>query len=256
MKAVTLLTDFGVRDPYVGVMKGVILSVDGAAPIIDITHEVEPQDVREAAFLIPEYYPFFEGGSVHVAVVDPTVGSQRRPMVVSSGGHLFVGPDNGIFSIILQRPWAAYEITERQYMLGEVSSTFHGRDIFAPVAAHLSRGLAPDRLGRRIDDPVLLEGLFPEAFDDALCGKIVRFDRFGNAITNISGDAVRSFAAGKPVRITFKKLSFDRISRAYYEDQTACIIGSNGYLELASFRQSFRDEFGAWKGDEVTVRLR
>jgi S-adenosylmethionine hydrolase len=253
---VTLLTDFGVRDPYVGIMKGVILSIHGGAPIVDITHEVDPQDIREAAFLIPEYYRFFEKGSVHVAVVDPTVGSERRPMVAAAEGRLFVGPDNGIFSLILRKPFEAYEITDRRYVLNPVSATFHGRDIFAPVAAHLSAGLRPDRVGRPIGDPVLLDGLFPQALHDELYGTIVRFDRFGNAITNISWEAFQAFAGERPYRISVGRLTFERLSRTYSEGETACIVGSNGYLEFAVFGRSFREECGAWKGDEVTVRLR
>jgi S-adenosyl-L-methionine hydrolase (adenosine-forming) len=252
---ITLLTDFGTDDPYAGIMKGVILSVNPTATVIDITHGVEPQDVEAAAYLIPEYAPLFPAGTVHVAVVDPMVGSARRPIVVASGGRLFVGPDNGIFSLITQQPWGAHEIADRHYMRNVVSSTFHGRDIFAPAAAHLSLGLPPERLGPKVEDPVVLQGLSAEVQGNILCGRIVRLDRFGNAITNISGEAFRAFVGEQPYRITLGKLTFDRISSAYYEEKMTCLVGSNGYLEFALFKGSFQAECGVWKGDEVFVRL-
>jgi S-adenosyl-L-methionine hydrolase (adenosine-forming) len=254
-KIITLLTDFGTEDPYAGILKGVILSINPFVTIVDITHGVQPQDVGEAAYLIPEYFPLFPPGTVHVSIVDPTVGSSRRAIAGKAGGHLFVGPDNGIFSFLFQGSWEAYAITDRAYALNEISSTFHGRDIFAPAAAHLSMGLAIERLGKRIEDPLVLQGLLPEVQKDILYGRIVRFDRFGNAITNIALEPLLAFTGGRPFRITVGKLTFDRISSAYYEGKAVCLAGSNGYLEFAYFRGSFSEECSAWKGDEVTVRL-
>ena len=142
MGIITLCTDFGNRDPYAGIMKGVILSVDPGARIVDITHEIEPQDVREAAFTVEDYWRYFPAGTVHVVVVDPTVGSSRRPIVVSCDGHFFVGPDNGVFSFAAGRASDIRLREDRDLMRGEISATFHGRDIFSPVAAHLSGGAA------------------------------------------------------------------------------------------------------------------
>jgi S-adenosyl-L-methionine hydrolase (adenosine-forming) len=254
-KIITLLTDFGTEDPYAGILKGVILTINPFVTIVDISHGVQPQDVTGAAYLIPEYFPLFPPGTVHVSVVDPTVGSSRRAIAVRAGGHLFVGPDNGIFSFLFQGSWEAYTITERTYALKDISSTFHGRDIFAPAAAHLSMGLAAERLGKKIEDPLVLEGLLPEVQKDILYGRIVRFDRFGNAITNIALKAFLDFTGGRPFRIVVGKVTFDRISSSYYEGKAACLVGSNGYLEFAFFRGSFREECGVWKGDEVIVRL-
>jgi len=202
MGVITLLTDFGVKDPYVGIMKGVILGIDPGAVIVDITHEVEPQDVREAAFLVDDYWRYFPPGTVHLVVVDPTVGSARRPLIVSAKGHHFVGPDNGVFTLAAQNTPDIHVIENRNFMLPEMSSTFHGRDIFSPAAARLSRGFEPYAFGRKITDPVLLDGIHPVVNGRTLTGDVVRFDRFGNAITNIKADVLMSFIKDGPFEIT------------------------------------------------------
>ena len=147
MHIITVLTDFGVRDPYVGVMKGVMLAINPLLHIVDITHEVDARDVGEASFLIGEYFPHFPGATVHLCVVDPTVGSARKPLIAAKDDHLFVGPDNGIFSLLFASgETRAYEITNRRFMGEALSGTFHGRDLFAPAAAYLSeRNLRPRR---------------------------------------------------------------------------------------------------------------
>ena len=139
MKTITLLTDFGLQDPYAGIMKGVILSMNPDVTITDITHEVAPQDIREGAFLIEEYHRYFPLNTIHVAVVDPTVGGERRPIIMRKESHLFVGPDNGIFTLIMDDVPEVIAIENPDFTLKEISSTFHGRDIFAPAAAHLAR---------------------------------------------------------------------------------------------------------------------
>ena len=161
MKTITLLTDFGTKDPYVGIMKGVILSTNPDVRIVDITHEVDPQDVREGAFLVEEYYRYFEKGTIHVAVVDPTVGSDRKPIVFSKDGYFFIGPDNGLFTLLYDDNVRAYAIENRRYMLKKISATFHGRDIFAPAAAYLSSGVQLSSLGSVVQDPVRLPGFAP-----------------------------------------------------------------------------------------------
>jgi S-adenosylmethionine hydrolase len=251
---ITILTDFGLKDPYVGVMKGVILSINPEARIVDITHEIEPQDVREACFLVPEYYPYFPRGTVHLCVVDPTVGSRRRPLVVVADNHFFVGPDNGLFSLIGDGRAEAYTIENRDYMLPAISPTFHGRDVFAPVAAHLSCGLDPSLLGRRIEDPVRLTDLFPRKGGDDMVGSVVRFDRFGNAISNISAEDLRAFTGSTRYVIEIAGLSFTSLVGGYYEADFTCLIGSSGYLEFGYFKGSFAAKTGTKKGGEVVVR--
>ena len=253
MKTITLLTDFGLKDAYAGVMKGVIFSINPDARIVDITHEVEAQDIREAAFMIGDYYPWFQGGAIHIAVVDPTVGGARRPIIVTRGSHLFVGPDNGIFSLVMDETAEVYAIERPGFMLPEVSATFHGRDVFAPAAAHLSAGEIPREFGACVLDPVRLSGLIPVLEDDMLLGEIVRFDRFGNGITNISRDRLGPFLTG-PFRIEVGTLSFDRLLRSYFESAVVCLIGSSGYLEFGYFMESFKDMQGIRKGALVRVR--
>ena len=197
MKTITLLTDFGTKDPYVGIMKGVILSTNPDVRIVDITHEVDPQDVREGAFLVEEYYRYFEKGTIHVAVVDPTVGSDRKPIVFSKDGYFFIGPDNGLFTLLYDDNVRAYAIENRRYMLKEISATFHGRDIFAPAAAYLSSGVHLSMFGSVVQDPVRLPDLLPTVKENVLHGEVVRFDRFGNAITNILGNHCPGFCRWK-----------------------------------------------------------
>ena len=192
IKIITLLTDFGLKDPYVGIMKGVILSINPEATIVDITHDITPQNVEEAAFLIEEYHRYFPPGTIHLAVIDPTVGSKRRPIIVSKDNNVFIGPDNGLFTLILNDA-EVYLLENPDFMLKEVSSTFHGRDIFAPAAAHASTGFHPSAFGRMISDPLRLNNMFPTIEGNSLNGRIVRFDSFGNAITNIKIDFLKHF---------------------------------------------------------------
>jgi hypothetical protein len=254
---VTALTDFGVRDPYVGIMKGVMLAINPALQFVDITHEVDAQDVAEAAFLIGEYFPRFPSGSIHLCVVDPTVGSARKALIVVKNGHAFVGPDNGIFSLLFRDGDArAYEIANRKFMAGTVSATFHGRDVFAPAAAHLSAGIAPSEFGPVVSQPVTLGGLFPAIEADAIKGRIVRFDRFGNAISNISFDFFRDFVDDGPFTIELSSLAFQSLSRSYYEGRYTCLVGSSGYLEFGLFLGNLAQDLGLRKGEKAYVRRR
>jgi S-adenosylmethionine hydrolase len=252
---ITLLTDFGLKDPYVGVMKGVILSINPDVHIIDISHDVEPQDITEGCFLIKEYIPFFRRGSVHLCIIDPTVGSDRRPIVVSHEGHLFVGPDNGIFSPVIGKQSSVYHVENIAYMLKQVSHTFHGRDVFAPVAAHLSLGLNPQALGKKIDDPVLLPDLYARVKGRRLVGMVVRFDRFGNALSNISIDSFTRFVKGRPFCVELRDLRFKKLAGSYFEEPYTCVEGSSGYLEFGLFKGNLRQDQRLNKGDSVAVSL-
>ncbi len=254
MNIITILTDFGPKGPYVGVMKGVMLQINPAVTFVDITHEIEPQDVREACFLVPEYYRYFPAGTTHLCVVDPTVGSDRKALLLAKDGHVFVGPDNGLFTLLLDDA-KAYEITNERFRLETVSGTFHGRDVFAPAAAHLSAGIGPAEFGPEVAKPVRLDrGLFPVVRGDSLIGEIVRFDHFGNAITNISLSAFKGFLKGALHLIEVGDLAFRRVERSYYEGEFTCVAGSSGYLEFGLFRGNLAEKKGLVKGSQVIVR--
>ena len=253
MAIITLLTDFGSSDAYVGVMKGVILSIAPEARIVDITHEVDAQDITAAAFVIDDYYRWFGPGTVHVAVVDPTVGSSRRPIIISHRDRFFVGPDNGLFSLVMGDEADIHLIGNPDFMCQPVSATFHGRDVFSPAAARLSLGISPESFGRAVTDPVRLQGLYPEVSGEVLTGRIVRFDRFGNGITNIPAGTLTPFIEGAPFTVEVGSLRFDAINRSYYEGTYTCLLGSSGYLEFGYFKGSFRAESGVAKGEGVRI---
>lgn len=255
MAIITLCTDFGNKDPYVGIMKGVILSLNPSAQIVDITHEVEPQDVREAAFVVHDYWNYFPAGTIHVVVVDPTVGSPRRPIFVACGGDFFIGPDNGVFSFVAHLASEVRVIENRDIVHERISSTFHGRDIFSPAAALLSRGEVPAVLGPRVTGQVMLEDLYPVPKGNALTGDVVRFDRFGNAVTNIHREQFDSFVKERPYRIGIKELSFTSLGESYYEGDITCLTGSSGYIEFGVFRDNFGKRSGAKKRDPVIVTI-
>jgi S-adenosyl-L-methionine hydrolase (adenosine-forming) len=223
--------------------------------IVDITHAVTPQDVKEAAFIINEYHSYFEAGTVHVAVVDPTVGSGRRPMLVAKDGHYFVGPDNGIFSRVLSQDAEAYQIKNRDLMLKDISSTFHGRDIFAPAAAHLASGVQPPLFGPVVENPIRLDNIFPAIVDGVLSGEVTRLDRFGNAITNVASEVFKDFVRSSNFRMCVKDAVFTSLNRSYYEQDFTCLEGSSGYIEFAYFKGSFSAATGVNKGDPVRVEL-
>jgi S-adenosyl-L-methionine hydrolase (adenosine-forming) len=227
VSAITLLTDFGTADYFVGAMKGVILSINPQAVIADITHEIPAQDVAAGAWQLLAAYDTFPAGTIHVAVVDPGVGSTRRPIVVRAGDHLFVGPDNGIFTYIYNShpSFEAFNVTETKYFRHPVSNTFHGRDIFAPVAAALSTGVDPSSLGPRISDPVRLSTLAGP--------QIIHIDRFGNLITNITCD---QFTEGSRLSVNGRVIS--AVRKFFGEnvgdrDEPFAIWGSAGLLEIA-----------------------
>ena len=255
MKTITLLSDFGLKDSYVGIMKGVILSIFSDVIIVDITHEVDPQDVREGAFIIEEYYRYFEKGTIHMAVVDPTVGSDRRSIVFSKGGHFFIGPDNGVFTLLYDDSILVYAIENSRYMLRDISPTFHGRDIFAPAAAYLASGVQPSTFGTTVSDPVLLPDLNPIIDKNVLKGEVVRFDRFGNGITNIAKTVIDGFIKQKTFTIQFRGMSFRKIQKSYYEGEVVPLIGSSGYLEFGYFKGNLREKLGLKKGDQVTIKI-
>ena len=235
---ITLLTDFGLEDPYVGMMKGVILAVNPDARIIDISHHVKAGSITRAAGIIRETYPYFPEGTVHVAVVDPGVGGKRRAIILQTQSHLFVGPDNGIFwpVINLHQDIEIIHITETKYFLPDVSNTFHGRDIFAPVAAHLSMGADPLEMGPVISDPVKLQLPAPHREGGILYGQVVNVDHFGNLITNIHRKELEGFTGGKTPVIRLGDLIIEGMLKTYAEatpGKVLALIGSSDNLEIA-----------------------
>jgi len=246
---ITLLTDFGTADYYAGAVKGAILSVNPQAVIVDITHEIPPQDVETAAFTLLAVYKTFPAGTIHVAVVDPGVGSSRRPVVVSANEQFFVGPDNGLFTYIYDREPAhkTFHVTAERYFRPSPSSTFHGRDIFAPIAAALSNGVKPVQLGSAVDDEVRL----PQSLESPL--RIIHIDRFGNCVTNIRREAFE----GKIESLTVNRTTIDNFRTFYGEDSTVtpfAIWGSAGFLEISINGGSAATLLSAKHGDTVELK--
>ncbi|HEV8583856.1 MAG TPA: SAM-dependent chlorinase/fluorinase [Methylomirabilota bacterium] len=248
-----MTTDFGTRDSYVAAMKGVILAIAGAARLVDVTHDVAAHDVTEAALALEAVVPFFPSGAVHLAVVDPGVGTDRRGLAVAAGDAFFVGPDNGIFTPVLEGPdWRAFELTAPKYRLPEVSRTFHGRDVFAPAAAHLALGLSPERLGPRVDDPVRLHWPTVREAHGAVAGTVLHVDRFGNLVTSVRAE---TFAAFGPVtvRIAGRALPFVGTYGDLTEGQAGALVGGSGRLEIAVREGSAAARLKARRGTPVVV---
>lgn len=257
-RIITLITDFGVSDEYSGVMKGVILSINPDCLIIDITHQITPMDIREASFILNNTYPYFPSGTIHIVVVDPGVGSLRRPLLLIANGHFFVGPDNGVFTTILMKDdqRKIYELTNKMYFLPTLTSTFQGRDLFAPVAAHLSLDLNPEDLGQEISDPITLPDFTPQVSNNQIEGKVIHIDRFGNLITNIQQNLFTSFTKGKKFSIQIASLSLERITLAYHEgkeDEPLALFGSSGWLEISVNKGSAKNLLEVEKGEIVRV---
>lgn len=255
-RAITLTTDFGLKDPYVGIMKGVILSIDPTALIVDINHGISPHNIMEGAFSILQSYRYFPYGTIHVAVVDPGVGGKRRGIVVETDRYLFVGPDNGIFTWILEKESVrgVIHLTNKEYFLEEVSRTFHGRDIFAPVAAHLSRGLDPGRLGEPVDDPFRIPLPKPSREGKRIFGEVIYIDGFGNCITNIEEGMI----GDKRVLIRVKDLVIEGLSKTYEDGRGGvplALIGSTSFLEIGVYGGSASALLGIGPGERVEVVL-
>jgi S-adenosylmethionine hydrolase len=257
---ITLTTDFGERDPYVGMMKGVILSINPRALIVDITHGISPGSILEGSTIIKEAYRYFPSGTVHVGVVDPGVGGERRPIAAASKGHFFVGPDNGLFwPVIAADPLAdVIHLTEKHYWMDTVSFTFHGRDIFAPVAAHLLGGTDLFLMGEKMDNPVALDYPLVRREQDRLVGEVIRVDHFGNLITNITKEDLAGFLSSEGLSVAIGGLTLTGIHTTYTdvsEGEPLALIGSSNVLEIAVNRGSARanlgDECGI--GAKVTV---
>ena len=261
MAIITLLTDFGTQDYFVGAMKGVILSVNPAAQIIDITHDIPPQDIHAGAFNLLAVYKEFPSATIHVGVVDPGVGSDRRAILIECAGQFFIGPDNGLFSWICEREgkFVARRLTNAAYFRQPISTTFHGRDIFAPVAAALSNGVNPDEFGPLIDDHVRLESLKPKTTDKGIEATIIHIDRFGNCITSLTRDhfGAVELAAGASLMVNKQKVTSFRefFAQPGQQDEAELfmIVGSAGFVEIAARNASAASILNARRGQLIIL---
>lgn len=261
---ITLTTDFGLNDHFVGVMKGVMLDILPEAHIIDITHAVQPFDILDGALAISQAYSYFPSGTVHLVVVDPGVGTPRRPILVTTERHHFVAPDNGVLSLVYERETriSARHITAEHYFLPNRSNTFHGRDIFSPVAANLAKGVNPQNFGDEVTDYVRFAAPRPKPADErTLRGIVLKVDRFGNLITNIAPQDLPALtnpaAAGFKITVGGKG-PITHICASYAEGapgETFGVWGSMGFLEIAANRASAAQLLGAGKGAEVNVTM-
>jgi len=259
---ITLTTDFGLNDHFVGTIKGILLGIAPDARIVDISHSVQAFDVLDGALTISQAYSYFPSGTVHMVIVDPGVGSARRPILATTERHHFVAPDNGVLSLMYAREerLSVRHVTAEHYYLQPVSNTFHARDIFSPIAAYLAKGVDPDRFGSEITDFVRFAAPRPKAVDGMLRGVILKVDRFGNLITNVTAqDAPALFGANPPAfKILAGKREITEIHAAYADGapgEVFAILNSMGYLEIAANRTAATQLLGIGKGGEVNVVL-
>ena len=249
---VALLTDFGSKDGFVGAVKGVILSFNPSATLVDITHEVEPFNILEGSLILKAHYRYFPKGTIFLCVVDPGVGSERKALALTGGDYTFVGPDNGIFDLVvedLENSVRVFSIENPKFMLPRINSTFHGRDVFAPAVGLLSRGLPPQELGPEINYTKRLNFPAIEKQGRFLVGEIIYFDRFGNAITNIP--------CGEYKRALFRDLDLRIVDHFLQgkEGELCCVCGSFGFLEIFVREASAKDMYGIVKGEKIRVEL-
>lgn len=250
-RIITLTTDFGIDDHYAGSMKGVVLGINNEAVITDITHGIPKYDIFKAAYTLRSFYKYFPKGSIHVVVVDPGVGSERKPIIVQTEEGIFIGPDNGVFSFVLKESKSVnvFEITNSEFMLEDLSSTFHGRDIFAPVAAHLSLGVDIQDFGEVLKNPISLEIRRPELKGDEIVGEVIYVDSFGNLITNIPGDLFK-----RSSKVQLGEFIIDSVANTYQDvkkGKLLAIIGSSGFLEISVNQGSAVDII---KDQKVTIK--
>jgi len=256
---ITLTTDFGTSDHFAGAMKGVIADLAPRARVVDITHEITPYEILEGAFVIAQAWRYFPKRTIHIVVVDPGVGSARRPILVETGGHWFIAPDNGVLSMIYDATPPSKTkvrvISNPKLMAREISRTFHGRDIFAPAAAHLARGIPPARFGRTIADYVYIDNRPEPISPNCWRGRILKVDRFGNLITNFHID---DFPGVKtlPFEIRAGAQRVRRLALTFSEaaiSEVVAIVGSSGYLEVAANQASAANLLGC--GARAPVEL-
>ncbi|MGH9312151.1 MAG: SAM hydrolase/SAM-dependent halogenase family protein [Vicinamibacterales bacterium] len=256
---IALVSDFGTSDHYAGTMKGVILGICPDAELVDISHDIPPHDVVTAAVELAASYKYFPPGTIFLTVIDPGVGSARRGLAAETADHKFVAPDNGVLTAVFQEtpPKRVVELTERRYARPTVSRTFEGRDRFAPAAAWLGKGIQLSALGRAVTDYHKLDLAPAEMKGDAIAGRVMRIDRFGNLVTNIDRRTVERLAQGGSIQIEAGPHRIGRLVATYAEigDGEVCaLFGSTDHLELAANAASAVDRLGLSRGAAVIVR--
>ncbi len=266
-------TDFGLSDPYAGVMKGVALAINPVVRFVDLTHQVLPQNIRHGSFLLGVSYRYFPTDAVHVVVVDPGVGTDRRPVLLQTPHGSFVAPDNGVLSQVLASygdgpveigtiripdGLAAYHLTNQDYWLRPVSNTFHGRDVFAPVAAHLSKGVPPESFGEAVSELVWMPIPVPRAMAGGIEGQVLFWDVFGNLVTNIRR---QDLANRSHISVTVRERTIRGLSRTFFDPDALCgpdglvaLVGSHGYLEVALPGGNAAALIASSPGDPVQIR--
>jgi S-adenosylmethionine hydrolase len=259
-KIITLTTDFGLKDPYAAEMKAAILSLCPNAAIVDITHEIEKFNIRMGAYVLSSAAPYFPKGTIHVAVVDPGVGTKRHPILIQTQQSFFVGPDNGLLILAAEHQGInrIHEITNPKLMLSQVSSTFHGRDVFAPAAAHLANGVHPAEFGPEICEIARPKFAKITRRKDTLVGEVLHVDNFGNIITNIGEKEMALVRKGVVnVELSNQKLKL-KLCKAYGEApprEPLALIGSHNYLEVAINQGNAAAELKTKPGDKIKVSL-
>ena len=258
---IALLTDFGTRDHYVGAMRGVALGICPDATLVDITHDIQPQDVLGGSLELAAAFKYFPPGTVFLCVIDPGVGSARRGIAADAGGYTFVAPDNGLLTMVFKdaAPKQVVELTERRYARPDVSRTFEGRDRFAPAAAWLAKGIDLTELGPPLSAWHLLDVPEPHADDAQLSGVVLRVDRFGNLVTNIDRGRFDQFAAGRSTEIVAAGHPVTRLVATYADADAGSIcalFGSSDHLEIALTGGSAAARLGLTRGADVVVRLK
>ena len=254
---IALLSDFGYKDHYVGVMKGVILGICPEATLVDISHEIPAHDVITAGFELASVYEYFPSGSIFLVVIDPGVGSTRRGLAANIGDYRFVFPDNGVITPVIHKilPKLVVELTERRYARPTVSRTFEGRDRFAPAAAWLAKGIKLSALGRPADYK-LLDLPLPNINNNRVVGQVLKIDRFGNLITNIDRKMFEQFTEGYSICIEVGSYAISRLVGTYADiekTEVCALFGSTEYLEVASYSASALDKLDVKCGDRVVV---
>lgn len=265
MPVISLMTDFGIKDGNVGVMKGVIWSISPAAQISDLSHMIQPQNIREAALILARSVPYFPENSIHLAVVDPGVGTARRPMAARIGSQYYVGPDNGLLTLLLEKAsqegWRTefVDLNNPQYWLPEVSFVFHGRDIFAPVAAHLSIGVSLKSLGTPFDNPVLLEFPKPEKTDSGWRGAAIHIDHFGNVSSSICVEHLGEALKEKDkITVRVGGVEIKGLANTFGEravGELIALMGSTGNLIVSVVNGSAVERLNLKPGDSVEAIL-
>ena len=255
MSLITLTTDFGLDDWFVGTMKGVIAGIAPRVEVVDLTHGVPPGDIRAGAFALAAGYGFFPKGTIHIAVVDPGVGSERKAIAVQTGNYFFVGPDNGVLSFALRRERIKHihRLENARYFLRSISQTFHGRDVFAPVAAYLAKGVRISALGPAQKSFDRLEWPAPRRLHGRLEGEVIYIDRFGNGITNLDSGMLASSEAttcGVPSRFT---CPLNSCYQAVRQGKPVAVLGSSGFIEIAVNGGSAQKRLGLKVGTRVVI---